>query len=152
VDSLVTIADLFRALLPRDCPNGWLAMFRAYFDDSVTHNQSDIVLLAGVFGTEWELTSLERLWKKHLDNPLCGSKSPLKRFHMTDCHDSRGEFEGWSRTETDYFCHQLRTAILESGVAAYGMCCARKDWDEVVTGDMRAILGARRAFALEIAS
>lgn len=67
---------------------------------------------------------------------------------MTDCYDSRGEFEGWSRTETDYFCHQLRTVILESGVAVYAMSCARKDWDDLVTGDLRAILGDPEGFCV----
>jgi hypothetical protein len=60
---------------------------------------------------------------------------------MYDCFNSIGEFTGWSRTETDYFCHQLQTETIESGVSAYGMACARKDWDELVTGDMRAALG-----------
>jgi hypothetical protein len=118
---------------------GWLTMLNAYFDDSGTHDQSSIVLLAGVFGTEAEMTSLERMWQKHLDRPLDGLKPPLTRFHMTDCQGSRGEFEGWSRTETDYFCHQLQTTIIDSGVSAYGIGCARKDWDDLVTGDMRAI-------------
>ncbi len=148
MSAAVPISDLFQGLLPQDRPNGWLAMLRAYFDDSGTHDRSKVVLLAGVFGTEWELTSLQRLWQKHLDQPLCGSKPPLKRFHMSDCHDSRGEFEGWTRTETDYFCHQLQTAIIDSGVAAYGMACARKDWDDLVTGDMRAILGDPEGFCV----
>lgn len=67
---------------------------------------------------------------------------------MSECQDSRGEFEGWTRPEIDYFCHQLQNAILESGVAAYGMCCARADWDAVVIGDMRAILGDAEGFCV----
>jgi hypothetical protein len=60
---------------------------------------------------------------------------------MTECQAAKGEFTGWSRTETDYFCHQLGTAIIESGVSAYGNACFRKDWDELIIGDTRAILG-----------
>ena len=117
-------------------------MLTAYFDDSGTHERSQIVLVAGIFGTESRMGSLERNWRKHIENPLCGRRPRLRRFHMTDCQASQGEFLGWSRTETDYFCHQLRTVIIEFDVAAYGIACARKNWDELVTGDMRAILGS----------
>jgi hypothetical protein len=116
-------------------------MLGAYFDDSGTHGSSEIVLLAGIAGTEWELTSLECAWRKHLNSPLDGQKPRLKRFHMTECQNSLGEFTGWSRTETDYFCHQLQTEIIESGVYGYGYACSRKDWNELITGDHRKILG-----------
>jgi hypothetical protein len=52
-----------------------------------------------------------------------------------------GEFAGWSRTETDYFCHQLQTVIIESGVSGYVFACGRRDWDELMTGQNREIFG-----------
>jgi len=137
----VSIRELSKALLPLDHPNGWLAMLRAYFDDSGTHDASKIAVVAGLFGTEGRMDGLDRNWKKHLERPLDGMKAPLRRFHMTDCQASQGEFAGWSRTETDYFCHQLRTVIIESGVSAYVIACARKDWDDLIIGDVRIILG-----------
>jgi hypothetical protein len=60
---------------------------------------------------------------------------------MYDCQNSSGEFAGWTRTETDYFCHQLGTAIIDSGVSGYGFASSRKDWDDLITGDARAVLG-----------
>jgi hypothetical protein len=104
----------FPGLLPGDCPNGWLAMLTAYFDDSGTHDDSNVVLVAGIVGTEWQLSSLDRLWKSHIEQPLCGRKERLRRFHATECHDSRGEFAGWTRTETDYCFHQLHDVLIES--------------------------------------
>ncbi len=144
----VLIADLFRVLLPRDCPNGSLAMLTAYFDDSGTHADLNVVLVAGIMGTEWELTSLDALWKPHIDNPLCGRKAPLRRFHATDCYNSQNEFRGWSRTETDYFSHQLREVILASGVKAYGIAISRRDWDELITGELRGFLGDAEGYAI----
>jgi hypothetical protein len=116
-------------------------MLTAYFDDSGTHDQSAIVLVAGIFGTESRMDCLDRNWKRHLERPLCGRKSKLRRFHATECYESKGEFTGWSRTETDFFTHQLRTEIIEADVAAYGIACSRKDWDEIITGDLRGVLG-----------
>ncbi len=83
----VPMADLFRVLLPRDCPEGWLAMLSAYFDDSGTHG-GQIVLMGGLSGTEWQLGSLEKLWRPHLEHPLCDRKNSIKRFHAFDCHYS----------------------------------------------------------------
>jgi hypothetical protein len=52
-------------------------MLTAYFDDSGTHAGSDIVLVAGIFGTEGQLTSLERLWQHALSRlPL---ENPFQR-------------------------------------------------------------------------
>jgi Protein of unknown function (DUF3800) len=123
-------------------------MLGAYLDDSGSHSTSDIVITAGVAGTEWQLRSLEKLWRKELASPLEGLKPPLKRFHMAECQDSRGEFERWTRTETDYLCHRLETAITDSGIMAYGMACSRKDWDDLVMGDIRSVWGDPEAMCI----
>lgn len=151
--SAVPISELFRVLLPRDRPNGWLGMLAAYFDDSGTHTggrggPSKVVIVAGLVGTETRLTYLERNWQRHLDRPLCGRKDRLSRFHMVDCNESRGEFAGWSRTETDYFCQQLRETIIEAEVALYGVAIARQDWDELITGDVRRTLGDAEGYCI----
>ncbi len=123
-------------------------MITAYFDDSGTHTTSQIVLLAGLMGTEARLASLERRWRAQLSRPLDGLKEPLSRFHMVDCQDHRGEFAGWTRTESDYFCHQLQDLIIEADVFGYGAACARKEWDALVTGDLRHILGNPEGFSI----
>lgn len=128
-------------------------MLTAYFDDSGTHTggkhgPSKIVLVAGIIGDENSLRVLDENWKKHLERPVEGLKDRLNRFHMFDCYDSRGEFAGWTRTETDYFCKLLQDVIIQSGVAAYGIACARQDWDELITGDLRGVLGDAESYCI----
>lgn len=91
---------------------------------------------------------LDRNWKHHLDAPLGGTKDAIKRFHSYDCDNSIGEFSRWTRTETDYFRHQLRTVIIESDCAAYGMACSRRDWDQIITGDLRSVIGDPERFCI----
>src|SRR4051812_31859039 len=72
------------------------AMISAYFDDSGTHTTSEVVVVAGILATEGRLTLLERGWKRELEKPIEGRKGSLKRFHMTDCFNSTGEYMRWS--------------------------------------------------------
>ncbi len=94
------------------------------------------------------MLSLDGLWKEHLDRPLCGRKEPIAKSHMYDCYNSTGEFRGWKRTETDFFRHQLREAIIKSRVSAYCIGCVRKDWDDLMQGDMRGPHGDAEGFAI----
>jgi len=65
----------------------------------------------------------------------------VSRFHAYDCNNLVNEFQCWSRNEADYFCAQLRKIIIEADVAAYGIACSRKDYDRMITGEYRPILG-----------
>ena len=140
--------ELFELLIPASCKNGWLAMLKANFDDSGTHGSSEVVIVAGIMGTESELRTLENLWREHLVRPLCGTKPPIQEFHAAECADSRGEFAGWKRTETDYFRHQLREVIIKSHVSGYGFACVRKDWDDEIQGDLRKVFGDPEGYAI----
>jgi hypothetical protein len=125
-----------------------LRVISAYFDDSGTHDTSEIVVVAGVLASEGRLRGLEWAWNRELSRPIDGHKPPLKRFHMTECNSSTGEYAGWKRTETDYHCSLLRQAMIDSDVSAYGVATSRKDWDELVTGPVRDIMGTAEGFCI----
>ena len=148
MSAFVSMRELFSLLMPPAERRGVLAMINAYFDDSGTHASSDVVIMAGIVGTEPDLLSLDDMWAAHLERPLGGLKPPIKRFHMTDCYNSLGEFSGWSRVETDYFCHELREVIIKSHVGAYGFACVRKEWDAEMTDEYRLIFGDAEGYAV----
>ena len=70
---------------------------------------------------------------------------------MTECQNSLGEFTGWSRTATDHLVHELGGIILKCGLHSNGAAIARKDWDELVTGNLRIALGDAEGYSMRMA-
>jgi hypothetical protein len=124
-------------------------MLTAYFDDSGTHTSSDLVLWCGLFGNEHQWKLFDELWAKILADP-CPGKPPLKRFHMTECQNSLGEFAGWKRVETDYLVHELGGVIIKAGLYSDGLAVARKDYDEIMTEPIKRAFGDPEGYCLRM--
>ena len=122
-------------------------MLSAYLDDSGTHDDSAVVLGAALCANQFQWDLLTELWQKQLDSP-CPGKERISRFHMFDCHNSRGEFTGWTRTETDLSIHEFTRIILRAGIYGRAFATPRKDWDELITGDVRVIFGDAEGFCV----
>jgi Protein of unknown function (DUF3800) len=125
-------------------------MLIAYFDDSGSHTDSDVVLWNGLFGNHYQWQLFNELWAAKLKEPSLG-KEPLKRFHMVECQNSLGEFSGWSRTATDFLVHELGDIVLRCGLYSNGAAISRKDWDDLVKGDLRTALGDAEGYSMRLA-
>ena len=125
-------------------------MLTAYFDDSGTHADSEVVLWYGLFGNHFQWAHFDNLWAAKLREPSPG-KAALSRFHMAHCQAGDGEFFGWGRTATDFLVHELGDIILKCGLWADGAVIPRKDWDELIAGDLRTALGDAEGYSLRIA-
>jgi hypothetical protein len=101
-------------------------MLTAYFDDSGSHADSDVVLWNGLFGNQHQWRFFGELWAAKLQAPSPG-KDPLKRFHMYDCQYGEGEFLGWSRTAREFLIHELGGIILKCGLYSNGAAISRRD-------------------------
>lgn len=122
-------------------------MLTAYLDDSGTHDNSQVVLWAGLCANHFQWALLTELSQQQLKAP-CPDKQPISRFHMTECYDSRGEFAGWTRTETDLSAHEFTNIILRAGIYGRAFATSRKDWDELITGNVKIIFGDAEGFCV----
>jgi hypothetical protein len=63
-------------------------MLTGYFDDSGTHSNSEIVVMAGFVGTGEQWQKFEKTWADKLSKPL-PDKPPLKRLPHGRLHATR---------------------------------------------------------------
>jgi Protein of unknown function (DUF3800) len=144
----LSLCDFARAILPFGS-NGPLAMLSVYVDDSGTHSTSGVVLLAGLmaYPNQWDMFS--ELWIKKLGNPSPGKES-LQRFHMVECQDARGEFAGWNRIATDFLVQELVQIFKKTMIRGQVIAILRKDYDELVVGQMRRAWGDAEGLCLRM--
>src|SRR5437899_1169999 len=122
-------------------------MLTVYLDDSGTHERSDIVCWAGLFGNHYQWASFDEDWAKRLRESVPG-KEQIKRFHMYDCQNGEGEFLGWSRLECDFLARELGSIITKNGLYGYALGISRRQWDEEVKGSRRSVLGDAEAYCV----
>jgi hypothetical protein len=70
---------------------------------------------------------------------------------MFECQNSLGEFSGWSRTATDFLVHELGDIVLRCGLYSNGAAISRRDWDDLVKGDLRTALGDAEGYSMRLA-
>jgi hypothetical protein len=115
-------------------------ILRAYFDDSGTHADSDVVVMGGLIGTAGQWEDFERQWTQKLKCPL-SNKPPLKRFHLSACNARKGEFASYSYAEQDAVIRDFREIIINAKLTSTASAIDRKAWDELVVGRYREVLG-----------
>lgn len=135
------MVDFAGVVLPHGSrDSGCLVMIRGYFDDSGTHGNSHVVVMAGLFGYPNQWDYLSQLWAKKLADP-CPGKEPLPRFHMAACQAADEEFLGWKRLECEYLVDELIEIIGKTGIHGFGCSIPRKAYEELITGDRRRASG-----------
>jgi len=82
-------------------PSSLWAMLAAYFDESGTHADSKILVLAGVISPVAQWEKLTRSWERVL------SENGLPAFHTVDCAHRRNAFASWDAKACDALYRRL---------------------------------------------
>ena len=111
-------------------------MLKAYFDDSGSHRDSDVVVIGGLVGNVEQWEEFERRWTRLLNAPLPG-KPCLRRFHLSACNAKREEFESYSDAEQDAVMHDFRRILIDTDLISTASAIDRNAWNDLIVGAAR---------------
>jgi Protein of unknown function (DUF3800) len=100
-------------------------LLKAFFDDSGTHDRSDVVVMGGVIAPDESRAALEPKWQDVLD------KFGIEKMHMSHCERRWGEFKHKERVERDEIIERFSDLICETGGRLLASAVSRKVWDSV---------------------
>jgi len=122
---------------PRKVPleKRFLGIFTAYLDESGTHEESDVVAVAGFFSVADRWVKFSQEWQAVLDY-YC-----LDYFHMTDFESSQGQFKEWDAQKHKDCLNKLLGIIKENVIGSVGWAVSRRSFDAILSKPARKICG-----------
>jgi hypothetical protein len=122
-------------------PGDTMAMLAAYFDESGTHDSSEIIVVAGLVSPVFRWERLTRSWQRIL------AKYQLEDFHMVDCAHGVGAFKSWDRGRRDKLVRELVPVMTKhvfwrawtAIVRADYVQCFKRDWRSQAFGQAYTI-------------
>lgn len=117
---------------------GWVAVFRAFLDESGTHDKSPVIVVGGYMARPEQWKFFARRWKRVLD------PTGIKVFHSADCNGFHGEFSGWERAERDALVANLLAIIPDERHIGVAIGLVLRDYDDALSGKahLRDLLGS----------
>jgi Protein of unknown function (DUF3800) len=111
--------------------------FTVYFDDSGTSPQNPIAVVGGWISPAEQWKKFEREWTRIQE---------AEGFHVLHMADfmfgsSRTEFGNWNNLKKNRVIRALRKIIQAHCVYGFGFSVHKQDYDEIVSGDVRAKCG-----------
>jgi len=110
-----------------------LILLQAYFDESGTHDEAAVTVIAGYIAPERAWKTLEQQWQEVLTN------HDIKVFHMVDFLAQEGEFALMETPEREDLISALIAVIVESDIHAIWSGVDAKSWAAVTTPNFRAV-------------
>jgi hypothetical protein len=103
-----------------------VVVLKAFFDDSGTHENSDVVVMGGIVTTSEDWEAFEPPWRAMLD---CYG---IDKMHMSRCENGWGPFDGWDREKKERCIDAFSDIVARSKGRILASAVSRADWDQVV--------------------
>ena len=107
------VLEVCRAIL--NGKDGWVAVLKAYMDESGTHDGSPVVTVGLYAGMPVNWRNWTKDWNHHKRKVPPGRK-PIRVYHSVAAHNRTEEFDGWERPERNEYCAQLLPVIARHNV------------------------------------
>ncbi len=110
-------------------------MIQVYIDESGTHDQATIIVMAGFLSSSDHWRKFEMDWNAVLNPASELGASPQHRvFHATDCLGTNGykDFAGWSKEERNALVEKLISVVRNYPLLSFASAFALEDYNAVV--------------------
>jgi len=113
----------------------YVAALTVHFDDSGTHKEAPIAVVAGWISPVAQWKKFVRDWKK------AAADEGFKVFHMAEfmANNHKSEFadkDKWNDAKKLRVVRRLREIITQRAVRGFGITVHKKDYDDLVQGDL----------------
>lgn len=100
-------------------------MFRAFLDESGTHDGSPVITVAGYVARRHGWNRFTQKWRRTL--------SPIKVFHSSECNGFHGEWKGWTKEDRDEKVKQLLPLLPSIEGVGLAIGIVQRDLEEALT-------------------
>lgn len=138
VDRVWYVRETLRAAFPPSTPIGrrlLVVLYTGYFDESGTHDGSEVVAVAGFVAntSNWEQFSED--WQAILND--CS----LEYFHMSEFENMQGPYTSWTDTEGKDCLNRLLDTIHEHVIQSVAFIIPKMSFDLLMSAKAKRICG-----------
>jgi hypothetical protein len=123
--SQFSIRALTDGVFSYGCGSREILVLKAFFDDSGTHDRSDVIVMGGIIAPEESWLALEPPWQAELD------RLGITAMHMSHCEARRGEFQDMERDQRDAIIAFFSNLICATKGRMLASAVSRRVWNSV---------------------